>query len=420
MIVSGLVVLYHSFGYNDIQNFQIIQPVKGKPHVQTEGGWYTQFFATIWTYPKIDTIYFSNEKSESKDNDALPVTFAGKGTGSISVQVVARYYTDEQQMLKLHNYAKGSVEWLQSIIEATCKQAAMNAASTMSTNDAIENYNKLNELIRKAIIDDKELKEKGICIDQFSITKIDFDEMTLQQFQAQQQADLERRLAEAQQVKFNAKQKETIAKYEQEKAESQGKAEVVMIKETTDAERQKRLAEIEAEKKVNIETFAKQEALIKAVKEKEMAEITAQKQVQIETLAKQEALIKAAKEKEMAEIAAQKELEVSKLLKLAVDQRAQATIVQAKADKEKLELAKGLSEYDRFNIEMDVKKQIGVAEALSKGIATMQLPKIIMSDGSAAGNNKGVANMPADIMGNLMKVFLIEKTNDVLIKSGKK
>lgn len=391
MIVSGLVVLYHSFGYNDIQNFQIIQPVKGKPHVQTEGGWYTQFFATIWTYPKIDTIYFSNEKSESKDNDALPVTFAGKGTGSISVQVVARYYTDEQQMLKLHNYAKGSVEWLQSIIEATCKQAAMNAASTMSTNDAIENYNKLNELIRKAIIDDKELKEKGICIDQFSITKIDFDEMTLQQFQAQQQADLERRLAEAQQVKFNAKQKETIAKYEQEKAESQGKAEVVMIKETTDAERQKRLAEIEAEKKVNIETFAKQEALIKAVKEKEMAEITAQK-----------------------------ELEVSKLLKLAVDQRAQATIVQAKADKEKLELAKGLSEYDRFNIEMDVKKQIGVAEALSKGIATMQLPKIIMSDGSAAGNNKGVANMPADIMGNLMKVFLIEKTNDVLIKSGKK
>lgn len=107
----------------------------------------------------------------------------------------------------------------------------------MSSNDAIENYSKFNEGMRKQIIDNKELTERGIFIEQFSITAIDFDQQTIMQFKKQQEIELARKEAEANKIKFETELSTVKVQYEREQAESEGKAKVVMIKETTDAER---------------------------------------------------------------------------------------------------------------------------------------------------------------------------------------
>ena len=47
--------------------------------------------------------------------------------------------------------------------------------------------------MRKQIVNNIELKEKGIFIDQFSITAIDFDQQTKMQFKKQQEIELARK-----------------------------------------------------------------------------------------------------------------------------------------------------------------------------------------------------------------------------------
>lgn len=369
-VVFAIIICTGGIGYNSTQNFQVIQSMGGDMYVQSQGGYYGKFFPKVWTYDKVRTIYFSSDREESKDNDGLPVRFANKGTGTVSVQVIARLFSTPETMYKLHAYARGDVGIIENIIFAKLKEIAMSVASTMSSNDAIENYAKFNEGIRSKIINNAELKEQGIFIEQFSITGISFDKLTTGQFQKQQEIELARKEAEANKIKFETERDTVKIQYEKEQAESEGKAKVVMIKETTDAEREKRLAEIAAEKQVAVAKLAAEQAKIDAEKVKEVA------------------IVEATKNKETA-----------KLNNEAAKLDAERIITLASAKQKELELAKGLSELDKFKMTIDKETSIGVAEAWANGISKMKLPETFMLGGS--GNQGGGMN-PMETFFNLM------------------
>ena len=377
-VIALVIIFTGGIGYNSNQDFQIIQSMDGKMSIQSKGGYYGKFFPTVWTYDKQRTIYYSKLADESKDNDALPVRFANKGTGDVSVQVIVKLFSDEPTMLKMHEYARGDVGIIENIIYAKLKEIAMSVASTMSSNDAIENYSNFNEGMRKQIVNNIELKEKGIFIEQFSITAIDFDQQTKMQFKKQQEIELARKEAEANKIKFETELSTVKVQYEREQAESEGKAKVVMIKETTDAERQKQLAEIEAQKKVEVAKLEAEQAKIDANRQKEVA------------------IIEATKLKETA-----------KLNKEAAELDAQRVITLAQAKQKELELAKGLSEYDKFALTIQKEIEIQKAEKVANAIRGLQLPSTMIIGGSNGANNN--ANPVMD----LINVLLVKEAKNL-------
>ena len=55
-VVVIAITLTGGVGYNNNQNFQIIQSMDGKMSIQSKGGYYGKFFPTVWTYDKQNMI----------------------------------------------------------------------------------------------------------------------------------------------------------------------------------------------------------------------------------------------------------------------------------------------------------------------------------------------------------------------------
>ena len=161
-------------------------------------------------------------------------------------------------MMKLHEYAHGDENIIDNLVLSKLKDIAMENASNITSSQAVEDREQLASNIRKAFVNNKELAELGIVIEQFSITKINFDKQTEDLFKKQQEADLQKKTAEAEKLNLQMQKEKTIAEYEKQVAESRGKAEVEKIKAVTDAQRQKELAEIKGQQEVAVAELEKQ------------------------------------------------------------------------------------------------------------------------------------------------------------------
>lgn len=369
---------------NDIQEFTVVQTIAGKTFIRDTGGYYFSFFPKKWVYRKVNQVYFSNERDESKDNDGIIVRFKNKGTGDISSQVVYRLYNTPEEIMTMHQYVAGNQDRLDEYILAKLKDIVMEKASQITSSEAIEDREKLAAAIREDFVGNTYLMGIGIKIEQFSITQIKFDETTTALFEAQQKADLQKKTAEAEEMNLEQQKKRTIAEYNQKVAESKGKADVEKIKQVTDAEREAELARIAAEKEVTVAKLEKEQQLVQVSKEKEVAEMQAQKQLSV------------------AEIAKKTEAEQLEIVKL----QAQQKVAEAEAKQKELELARGLSEQEKYRLDIEKETRIGVAKALAEGIKTMQLPRIV---------NLGSGTTPsASDVGESIKTFLDVKTLNAL------
>ena len=350
--VLSVVLLFSMLHTNDIQEFQVVQSPTGAIDIIKDGGFYFKFMPKIWTYRKVETVYFSNERDESKDNDGVKVRFSNKGEGDISSQVVYRLYNSNEEILKMHEYVAGSQDRVEELLLAKLKDIIMEKASNITSSQAVENREALAEQIRKDYVNNRELMNNGIKVEQFSITQISFDKTTTALFEAQQKADLQKKTAEAEKQNLIMQKERTEAEYAQKIAASKGAAEVEMMKQVTDAERQKKLAEIEAQKKVAIEQLAKEEALVKATKLLELAEI--EKKTEAEKL---------------------------EVIRLQANQK----IDLAKAKQQEIELSGAITETELKRLEITRDTKIGVAQAIADGVSKMTLPKtVILGNGSAA------------------------------------
>lgn len=368
---------------NDIQEFTVVQTIGGKTFIRDTGGYYFSFFPKKWVYRKVNQVYFSNERDESKDNDGIIVRFKNKGTGDISSQVVYRLYNTPDEIMTMHQYVAGKQDRLDEYILAKLKDIVMEKASQITSSEAIEDREKLAAAIREDFVGNAYLMGIGIKIEQFSITQIKFDETTTALFEAQQKADLQKKTAEAEEMNLEQQKKRTIAEYNQKVAESKGKADVEKIKQVTDAEREAELARIAAEKEVTVAKLEKEQQLVMVSKEKEVAEMQAQKQLSV------------------AEIAKKTEAEQLEIVKL----QAQQKVAEAEAKQKELELARGLSEQEKYRLDIEKEMKIGVAKAYAEGIKGLTLPKII-NLGNGSGTGEGTVES--------IKTFLDVKTLNAL------
>ncbi|MBP3606919.1 MAG: hypothetical protein J6J11_01205 [Treponema sp.] len=397
LIFVGIAIIviafigYGGIGYNSSQNFQVIQSVNGNMSVNGLGGYYLRFFPSVWEYPKVNTVYFSNNKAESNDNDGVQVYFKNKGTGFISAQVIYRLYNDEKTILAMHEYARGDLDKIDDIILARMKEIIKVIASNMSSSEAIEKSADMTKAISDQIVNDKNLMEKGIKIEQFAFTEITFDKITNDQFAMQQKIELDKKNAEANMVKLETEKKEAEAKYAKEIAEEKGKAEKEMMKQVTDAERQKKLAEIEAQQKVEVEKLAAEEAKVKQ-----------QKMIDVAELEKKEAEVKAEREKEVARIKAEQLKEVAKLNKEAAELDAQRIVTLAEAKQKEIQLSGAITEVQKVTLEVNKDIQIGKAKAIAEGFSKITLPKFMI-----IGN--GTSDGKADTLTNYLNIATIEK-----------
>lgn len=348
VFIAGTIVWNFFIGENDVQNFQVIQSPGGAVRIQSQGGWYLKTFDKVWTYPKTDSSFFSNVKAESKDGDGVVVRFKNKGGGTVSCNVITRYFTDDVTMKKLHEYCGGDLKKLDNILLARIKEHAANEAAKIDSSAAIESRETFANSIRTKLDNDVELKERGIIIESFAITSIDFDVITDKLFEAQRNADLQKRSAEAEEANLIMQKKKTEAQAAQKIAEVKGAADAEKMKAVTDAERQAELARIEAEKRVAVEKLAKEEAIVKAQKTLELAEIAQKEEaVKLETI------------------------------KIQAEQK----IAEAKAKQQQIQLSGAITEEMKYRLDIEKETKIGVAQAIAEGIKTVKLPETMIVGG---------------------------------------
>ena len=329
---------------NDVQNLMIVQNIDGTIEVRREGGWFTRIWPKIWTYPKA-----SVEICNEGDRDAIKMQFSNKTTASLACQVGYRIdSTNDAQVLALHQLVEGIDDKIWKIVQTSLQTAVQRIASQYTPSESVEKFDEFQNKMTKVILHDPELLAKGIDVVSFTCAGLPkYDQETVAQFNKQKEADLAKRLAEAEKIKFEAEKIKVEAEYARQIAEQKGKAEAQMANEVQNAERTKKLAEIAAQQKVEVEKLEKEQMLIKASKELEVAEIAKQTE--------------------------EKKLEITKI-------KADQKIVDAQAKQKEIELSGAITEQERVRLEFGMKTKVGVAAEMAKTYAHWS-PQVIQVSG---------------------------------------
>jgi len=395
VFLIGLFAIGMQFAHKlENQNLAIVQSMGGDVEVRKTAGWWLQICPTITEYPKAG-IYQLN----SHDKDSLEVQFNNKSKATMNVNIGYRIDTaDDDVLIALHQQVEGSDEKVWKMV-LTALNTVAQSITTKYDPSMVIGGDKFEPMIKEmytAIMHNEELKKHGIDVNYFAVDGRPIpDKDTEAQFNKQREADLARRLAEAEKQKLESEKIKVEANYAKEIAEYKGKADAETAKLKTEAERTATLAKIEAQKKVDVQELEKQEMLVKAQKEKEVAAIEVQKQKEV-------AKIEAEKLREVAEI--QKATEAAKLEaeKLVAEQKK----VAAEAKKIEIEKSGAITELQKMQLTIEKETRIGVAEAYAKGIAGAKLPTMWVTGGSNA-DGKSASN-PLEMLINTMTLEKLE------------
>ena len=400
-IVALLVVIAligGGLGKNDAPNWQVIQGVGGKITIRDKAGWYPKWFATVTTYPRFVSVRLNDILDDGDaSKESIRTTFNDGGIAQISTDF--RYSTPiiEKSRKIFHQQFSGNIvnatiavkSHLTNCIKAT--GPLMSASENQSSRKAEYTqlvWNQLEEGLykmkrvevevevdvdmalvateSKTSVSPSKTKEVRITtnllldkdgnpliakespligydigIVQFSVTGTEYDSQTLVQFATKKQSYLAAEQSKADREKEKQERLNIIEKGLREVAEAQAAGNVA--KET---------AVVAAQLKAEVAMQAKLEAETKA----EMA-------LSVSTTEKMEAQIK--------------------LDKAELD--AQAVIVLAKAEQEKINLAGAITELEQAMIDAQVQMATNVAEHLSK----IPVPLITMGGGSGAEGGDG-------------------------------
>ena len=374
-LIAGVAGMNGYFGHNDDQNWQVLQGVFGKMRIQTDAGVYQKRFASDFTYPKLRQTYFSDDIDEGGSKDgSCKVIFKDKGRATFSSTVVYNtpYVLAEDAIddsikglvkcptADFHRLCKGKVEKADLLILARLKEYAIGTAEKLNASDCAENQSIYIAEVRKLLRDDALLVSKGIEIEELALSGFTFDETTLLQFKTQQDAILASKAAEAKKVQYEMEKLETEAQYAQKIAVEKGTAEMEMMKQVTDAERDAELARIDAAKKVTVAALTKKEA-----------ETRANMALSVATINKEEALTVAAKNLEVAEYDARAALESKK-----------ATIAKAEGKEKAIQLSGAITEQEEVLARIDADARVRIAASL-KDIRT---PSLVITGGKDGGS----------------------------------
>lgn len=336
-------------GYNLDEEFTVVQYPWGNITSFDDAGVFFKCFGKSKSYPDMDLLYFSKDAREgSEDDESIETLFTDRGKGWWSFQVAVRNPDNKMDQIAFHKRCGGDYDTYRDTINARLKSAGRKFAEVSSSSDAAQNQSGFTEDVENALkIDDFIANKFKSTIDAVELTGVEFDTKTKTLFETQQESNLLKKQAEIDAQKFAQQTLSTKAEYEQKIAQQKGEADMIAMKAVTDAEREKELAEIAANQKVEV--------------------------AKLETL-EQNAL------KEKALVEAQRGLEVATLERETADQNAEAQKLLADARKYQLEVGGAISERDKVLAEINAKRDAMVAAELSN----VQVPYIVMGGGSGA------------------------------------
>ena len=384
-LAAGLTCFVQTLHVNDVQNLQVIQSIDGDIKVRREGGWYAMICPRIWEYPKA-----SVEICNESDKDAIVMQFSNKSTATLNCQIGYRIdSTNDEQIIKLHQQVEGNDEKIWAKVRTTLQTISQCVASQYTPSESVEKFPEFAKKIADAIIHEQNLLDEGIDVVSFTCAGLPkYDNDTVEQFAKQKEADLSKRLAEAEKIKLEAEKLKVEAEAARSIAEYKGKADAETAKLKTEAEREKELATIAAEKQVEVAKLEKNKAEIEYEKQKEIARLEAEKELTV------------------AEVQKKTEAEKLEAIKLQAEQQ----VAEAKAKKEAITLAGAMSELQQA--ELELQKQIAQYkwDAIGKAIAGIKLPTM-MNIGGDAGNGKGTSAL--DQLIQTLTVEKLEKMSEV-------
>lgn len=424
-VLGGIAVLtftvagFWLVGSNNDQSWQILQYISGEVRVVDKPGYYNTYFGTVTKYPR-------NFQVEYDGNDAFSVTFNDASSARMNAIVRISAPTTVDAKREFHRQFGGNMENVEKAVWAHLSNAIKASGPIMSSSEHQSarqaEFNQLvNEQLNLGLYETRKVQrvlhdqfdekgkpitvwatevvtdEKGnprvanisplakldLTVTQFSITHVEYDEMTRNQFASKKQAFLAAENSKAQREKEVQERLMVEEKGRREKAEAEAKALKQKAEEIINAEREKAVAELNAQR------------------EKVVAETNAARELAVAQLTKQQAEVRANQEKAVAETAALRELEVARLAKQAAEENAAKQIALAKAQEESLKIAGAISERDRVLAEIEREKAIGVARELSK----IAVPTTVINSGGGSSSGGTTA------MDNLISLTLMEKLN---------
>lgn len=363
LVVAGIIALIgiicftQTLHVNDVQNLQVIQSITGEVTVRRDAGWYSMLCPRVWTYPKAG-VYQLN----AQDKDLLDIQFKNKSTAKLRANIGYRIDTASNDVIiALHQQVESNDEKIWTMILTALNTAAQSITTKYDPSDVIGG-DKFEPMIREiygAIMHNPELLKHGIDVNYFAVDGRPIpDDATQKQFANQREADLSRRLAEAEKIKLEAEKLKVEAQYAREIAEFKGKADAETAKLKTEAEREKELATIAAQKQVEVAKLEAERAKIEVERQKEVARIEAEKLYAV------------------AEVQRKTEAENLEVIKLQAEQK----IATAEAKKKEIELSGAITETERIKLEIEKETKIGVAEQMSKTYAHWN-PQVIQVSG---------------------------------------
>lgn len=402
VVIGGLLSFNGLIGHNDDQNWQVVQYPTGTVEIRDQPGYYVKWFGDVWTYPRNWQVELSKEINEDSPTDeSTRVTFNDGGTADVDVMIRFTSPSTIEKKREFHRLFGGNTNnvknavWghLSNVLKAsgplmsasenqTSRKSEFNNVVSEQLNaglyemrrverelkDQFDDKGKPITVYATEIVSDKNgmphvtqaspIAEMGIAVTMFSITEIEYDRVTQDQFAQKKNAFLAA-----------------------EKAKAQREEEVqqrLMIEQRGLREK------AETEAKSNQE---KAMAVISAQKEKEVAETNAQKLLAVAKL-----------DKETAETAALKQLEVARLERQAAEENAKKVIELAKAEKERIDLGGALTEEKKILAEIAAQRDVEVAKAL----AGVSVPSTVITGGGAGADNGSSVNT------NLMNMTLMK------------
>ena len=376
--IVGIICFVKTLHVNNVQNIQVIQAINGKITIRRDGGWYAMICPRIWEYPKA-----SVEICNKTDKDAILMQFSNKSTAELACQIGYRIdSTNDEQIVRLHQLVEGNEDKIWKIVQTSLQTAAQRVASQYTPSESVEKFDEFQSKIAKAILHDSDLLDKGIDVVSFTCAGLpEYDNETKAQFAKQKEADLAKRLAEAEKIKLEAEKLKVEANYQMQISEQKGQAEAEMAKAVQAAEKEKKLAEIAASKQVEVAKLEKEKAEIEVEKQKQVAKIEAEKALAV------------------AEVQKKTEAEQLEAIKLKAEQQ----IEQAKAKKQSIELSGAITEVQQA--ELDLQRDIAKYkwESLGKAIAGVKLPQM-MNIGTSADGKNGISTLD-----QLIQTMTVEK-----------
>lgn len=384
-VVAVLLIGIMAFGslmeYVDNDEYAIHQSIKsGKLSVWNTPGWHIQMFGKVVKYKKAVDIYLSGDPLDGgtgKSAQAISVLFPD---GQADVDVVGRYKLSLNEEIQKNLYINyGDAESVKSMVRQQVLEGVKQVGPIMSSAEAYSDRKPEFAILAKR----QSLEgifQSEILID--TTTDKDGNLVFVKRYNVKY-LDVERTNPSITKKSILAEYKITLPQFNVKDMKFDDKT-VALIN-----------ARKEAQKARQDAITAYQEGQARVAKERAAQEVVKIKAVTIAEKDKDVAVLEAKKKKEVAEYAALESAEKKK-----------AKILIAQAKKAELDIADGLS--DRVKYQIDAMKEATIESA--KHLATFKGPEIVFTGGS--GSSGGSSGLETVLM-----VEMVRKLTNEHVKS---